>query len=170
MFFIFIYGEKLFGRVYQVPGVCHVSTKCFHIFFFPVFPFRSYIIDECGVGEAKGLFHFGSIQESRASLRGVRIPLRLLSIVFAILRTVIGVFIFLFGIGATIPVLVGNDPNFALGTKPQLACTALTVGSLLLFWFSRWVTRATPAKAARLQQQLASLPSCNIRLASVWSH
>src|SRR5438105_761381 len=35
---------RLFGKVDQVPGVCHVATEFFHIAFLPVVPMRSWLV------------------------------------------------------------------------------------------------------------------------------
>lgn len=40
----FATGEKLYGIVDRVPGVCHVSTLFFHFFYLPLVPTGSYVV------------------------------------------------------------------------------------------------------------------------------
>lgn len=43
---IVIYGQKSYGKVDRVPGVCYVLTTFAHLNFIPLFPLRSYIVIE----------------------------------------------------------------------------------------------------------------------------
>jgi hypothetical protein len=38
------FGTRLFGKVDSVPGKCHVSTVCWHVYYLPLIPRKSYII------------------------------------------------------------------------------------------------------------------------------
>src|SRR5947209_3551118 len=64
-----ISGERLFGKVDRVPGVCYVATMFAHINFLPLVPIRSYIVVE------------GT--ESSKEFRGRPIPLNLKSVFVA---------------------------------------------------------------------------------------
>src|SRR5262245_48789843 len=88
---IFIWGERLSGRIDQVPGLCYVATLFFHIFFFPLVPFGTYIVVD------------GTVQrtESKAVLlgwttkhgfQGLQIPMNWKSVFFGWMR---GLFVFL---------------------------------------------------------------------------
>jgi len=39
-----VWGTRLFGGVDKVPGVCHVATKFFHIWYIPLVPTQSYVV------------------------------------------------------------------------------------------------------------------------------
>ena len=37
-------GRRLYGKVDEVPGVCHVATPFFHINLIPLIPFQSVVV------------------------------------------------------------------------------------------------------------------------------
>jgi len=39
-----VWGTRLFGGVDKVPGICHVATKFFHIWYVPLVPLASWIV------------------------------------------------------------------------------------------------------------------------------
>ncbi len=41
---MFVFGNRLFGKVDQVPGLFHVATKFFHVNFVPLFPLGSWVV------------------------------------------------------------------------------------------------------------------------------
>ena len=41
-----ICGRRLFGRVDQVPGTCYVATRFFHLYYVPLIPLSSWIINQ----------------------------------------------------------------------------------------------------------------------------
>lgn len=41
-----VHGERMYGYVDRVPGLCHVATQFFHFNFVPIFPLGSYLIQE----------------------------------------------------------------------------------------------------------------------------
>lgn len=41
---IVIWGNRLYGKVDQVPGRCHVATRFFHLYFIPLIPLGSYVV------------------------------------------------------------------------------------------------------------------------------
>ncbi|MBY0456035.1 MAG: hypothetical protein K2V38_01715, partial [Gemmataceae bacterium] len=43
---VIITGEKAYGKVDRVPGLCYVVTMFAHLNFIPLFPLRSYIVIE----------------------------------------------------------------------------------------------------------------------------
>ena len=49
-----IAGTRSMGKVDEVPGVAHVATQFFHVWFFPLVPIRSMVVDDRG-GGARGV-------------------------------------------------------------------------------------------------------------------
>lgn len=45
-----IAGTRTMGKVDTVPGVAHVATQFFHVWFLPLLPLRSLVVDESGAG------------------------------------------------------------------------------------------------------------------------
>jgi hypothetical protein len=41
---IIIWGERLYGKVDHVPGLCYVSTRFFHLWYIPLIPLQSIVI------------------------------------------------------------------------------------------------------------------------------
>jgi len=67
-----VFGEEVIGKIDQVPGVCYVATKFFHIQHLPLYPIESYVVVE-GTDTGK-------------SFRGVEIPLEPRSVLMGYLR------------------------------------------------------------------------------------
>ena len=74
---IIIFGERTFGKVDRVPGVCYVVTVFAHLNFLPLVPARSYIVVE------------GT--ESGGEFRGKQIPICLRSMLAGYVRVWFGV-------------------------------------------------------------------------------
>lgn len=148
-----IFGEKLFGMVHQVPGVCYVATVFFHIFFFPIAPFRTYIVVH---GSAPGIEEAvaqGTIRPSRFGFWVVRIPLSLLSVLIGYLRGLFGL-IFVWA-GSLAVLLPSADPKqVPIGSPQQLILSGIALGIAILFIVSRLLTRASEAKTAELVAKL----------------
>lgn len=68
-----VWGEKLYGQVNRVPGTSYISTKFGHVWFLPLVPTGSYLVEE-GSEDLEGGFS------------GERIPLNLKSVVVGYLR------------------------------------------------------------------------------------
>ncbi|MDY3560282.1 hypothetical protein R5W23_001511 [Gemmata sp. JC673] len=83
---IIIFGEKSYGKVDRVPGVCYVVTTFAHLNYLPLFPLRSYIVIE------------GT--ESGGEFRGKQIGISLKSMIAGYARVWIGALTILAGIGA----------------------------------------------------------------------
>src|SRR5262249_4173471 len=79
---IFIWGDKLLGTIYQVPGVCHVATVFFHIFFFPLIPRRTYIVVDGASAEIEEAINRGTIRHSVYGFWGMRISMSPWSVLF----------------------------------------------------------------------------------------
>ena len=41
-----VFGSRLFGKTDEVPGLFHVATAFWHIWFFPLYPIRSHLVFE----------------------------------------------------------------------------------------------------------------------------
>jgi hypothetical protein len=41
---IFVYGARLYGRTYRVPGGFHVATRFLHFMYFPLVPTSSWLV------------------------------------------------------------------------------------------------------------------------------
>jgi hypothetical protein len=39
-----VWGTRLFGGVDKVPGICHVATKFFHVWYVPLVPTQSFVV------------------------------------------------------------------------------------------------------------------------------
>src|SRR2546422_392672 len=48
------FGQRFFGKVDVVPGLCHVATRFFYVQFFPLVPLQSFILI-AGKGEERGV-------------------------------------------------------------------------------------------------------------------
>ncbi|MDY3551025.1 hypothetical protein R5W24_000098 [Gemmata sp. JC717] len=83
---IIIFGEKSYGKVDRVPGVCYVVTVFAHLNYLPLIPLRSYIVIE------------GT--ESGGEFRGKQIGVSLKSMIAGYARVWIGALTILAGIGA----------------------------------------------------------------------
>jgi hypothetical protein len=128
--FLIPLGTRRFGRVDDVPGVCHVATVFFHVLYVPLVPLRSWVV-------------FGGTAKDD-SWQGIPIPMSFKSVLLAWLRLPIlvaaGIF-FLFAFGAT-----GKDLAVAAGLA---AIGALFVG---LYFGTRRLMGASPSRARELEQ------------------
>ncbi len=144
---IFIWGKKFFGKVHQVRGVCSVATIFFHIFFFPIFPLRTYIVlDEVATPTKSenldGWFY------------GVQIPLSPWSIIVGYFRGILGFLIFVYATSA-ISLPIEKPNHFGFGSTSHLILCGITLGLIGLFWLSRRVTRANEAHKIALLSRIA---------------
>ncbi len=73
-----IVGQRLCGRVDQVPGICYVATRFLHFYYVPLIPLSSWVIVQ------------GS--EGASGFRGQQIRLSLKSVVFGWLQAFFVVF------------------------------------------------------------------------------
>jgi hypothetical protein len=127
-----IYGNRLFGKVDQVPGLGHVATRFFHIDFIPLIPYEGWLVTTA----------------SGKSWRGVKIPMSFKSLLIAWGRTA-GVVIGVGGLIAALATMNGNhsDPAAAAGM------VGLAVAGWGFFAFTKLhksVTRASYRRACEL--------------------
>jgi hypothetical protein len=72
-----LFGEDLFGKVDQVPGLCHVRTRFLHVMFFPLGPTASFLIvkseqDSAPAAGAPSVFGTPSSPSPAAAELGIR--------------------------------------------------------------------------------------------------
>lgn len=150
-----IFGEKLYGTVSQVPGVGHIATVFFHIFFFPVAPFRSYIVVTGSSPSIDDAIERGSIRLSSYGFWGVRIPLSFRSVFFGYVRGLIGLVVVWMATGVGVFLVAETDKPAKKSTDHlNLILCSIGVGGCLLFWLSRRLTRASEVQAAELLEAL----------------
>lgn len=128
-----VMGERLYGRVSRVPGVCCVATQFYHLYYLPILPLQSWIVWS---ETRKGL---------ETSWSGVRVPLRWTSVVLA---WSLGAAIWA-GIAAAWPVA-----EWVLQTSqpfPFAQCLAFVALTVIVIAVPRspWIRNATLADADR---------------------
>ena len=117
---ILIHGQRMCGRVDDVPGICYIATRFFHFYYIPLIPLSSWLI------EAK--------PEVASGFQGRRIKLSAKSVVVGWLQA----FLLLFGLVNSAKGGFGLMANqqAGLGTdgaiKMVLGLTALIMWTLLM--------------------------------------
>jgi hypothetical protein len=147
-----IWGDKLYGKIHQVPGVCHVATVFFHFWYLPIWPMRSYIVFDGPEYIEGSPDDYGRVKITAYGFPGVRIPMSFRSVFMGYFRALLGVIIFYTFLAWTSSPRKQNQP-----VEDTLTDLALVAGCLLLFWFSRLLTVASPAKAAALETELCAV-------------
>jgi hypothetical protein len=127
-----IFGMRLFGRVYVVPGVCHVATRFFHVSFVPLIPLGSWIV----------------VSEDYSSWRGIKTRISLPSILMAWFRTAL-VF------GLIIAIICAVSLGAMSHNSSMLAgFVGAALGFLIVRWLSYRFSKASPQKARQLVMAL----------------
>jgi hypothetical protein len=67
---IIIWGQRMYGRVDAVPGLCYVVTRFFHLWYLPLIPLGSFAV----------------VAEQGESFMGASVPLSIKSVLVAWLR------------------------------------------------------------------------------------
>ncbi len=132
---IFIYGTRVYGRVDRVPGFFHVVTRFDHLWYLPLIPRGSFLI-----------------QENLGKEFGLPLPLSFKSILMSWVR----VAVFLLNIVAVCIAIAIWD----LSSEQRAVAVTLVVGAVALFWlvsYSPWFIRASYRRACQLRE-LAGLP------------
>jgi hypothetical protein len=127
-----IYGNRLFGKVDQVPGLGHVATRFFHIDYVPLIPYEGWLVTTAN-GKA---------------WRGVKIPISAKSLLIAWGRTA-GV---VAGVGGVIgAVAMMNQYNVTSGSIfSMLALAVLGWGFFAFTKLHKSCTRASYKRACEL--------------------
>lgn len=113
---IIIYGERSYGKVDRVPGVCYVLTVFAHLNFLPLFPLRSYIVLE------------GT--ESGGEFRGKQIGISVKSMLAGYVRVWLGAVALVAG-GITGVGMYGAAQGLGLGAWVPVALVAAAACGLL---------------------------------------
>jgi hypothetical protein len=152
-----IWGDRLVGKVDQVPGVCYVATMFVHIFYFPIFPLfplRSYIVVEGSYEQLD--FHWDLFGwETMHGFRGVRIPISLKSVFLAYVRAILAVFLAM-GTGC-LSIILQESKHRPIDLNAAIFFAGVILVSGFLFWFTLWASRATPSRASELQRRIGGL-------------
>ena len=146
---MFVFGNRLFGKVDQVPGLFHVATKFFHVNFVPLVPTKSWLVlhgtEKSGLGTN--------------SWRGIRLrSIRWGSVGMAWLRLGLVVAAAAFGFAALAAFLKGTSLATSIGT------TLLAVGAAAALVASYRMARASADSLRRLAAE-ASMPEELVRRA-----
>lgn len=88
---IIIFGERMYGKVDRVPGVCYVITIFAHLNFIPLIPVRSYIVVE---GTEEG-----------GEFRGKQVSVCLKSVLAGYLRVWCGAIMIIMGLIAGVAIM-----------------------------------------------------------------
>src|SRR5262249_24255324 len=137
-----IFGEQLYGKVDQVPGLFYVATRFLHVQLVPLLPLGSYVILD-------GKFRDGGQAEIKIGLSGK-------SILFGWLRAALWTVAVVVQIWALI-----GAANAAKGRTPWLNCIVYWVVAITIIgaiWASYRLTRAGPFRAVRLASKAGIAP------------
>jgi hypothetical protein len=145
-----IFGNRLFGKIDQVPGLGYVATRFFHIDYLPLIPYEGWLV-----------FH-----QQGKTWRGVKIPLSFKSLLVAWGRTASVVA----GVGAAIAALVmisnGRSTTSEIG---QMVVLALAGWGLFAFtMMHKSVTRASYKRALELARHAKLNPKGMAALAAAY--
>jgi hypothetical protein len=145
---MFIVGVGFYGKVDRVPGQFYVVTRFFHLYWvLPLFPveLRSYLV-----------FEGPCAPEHRICADGVPIPLSIKSLLFAWARgPLAGLGLLWIGsLGFWIHAGVTGDTEWRAMLLTDLILVGVSFVSLGLLWGTYKLSRASPARAARLMALL----------------
>jgi len=126
---IFAVGRKLFARVDHVPGLFHIATQFFHLWYCPLIPLASYIVTAEGPQVTRGIPLLYT--EDRQSFRGVRIPLCWKSVLLAWARVIL---LFFWIVGGLVTIVVLTDKH--LGLSDRIMVVTIAAGSFVLWLLS----------------------------------
>jgi hypothetical protein len=136
-----IYGTRLYGRVDQVKGLCHVATRFVHIYFFPLIPIKSYIVQDTastGVGQFLG-------KETSFSFKSVLAAWLRAGLFFPALAALV------FGVIQAVMVANGDSSGTILGAVGGI----LGAGVLATLFALSWkLFRASSGRALELAREL----------------
>lgn len=134
-------GVGLYGKVDQVPGLFHVATRFFHLYWVPLIPLKSIVVRERKSGDQEG---------PSVGLNGK-------SILFTWLRlTLLG-----FGIGACVGILMFGVRMLEGGRPPWSRLAIVCLVAALFFYLlyaSYGFTRARPLRALELARVVGVTP------------
>ena len=88
---IVIWGSGLYGTVHRVPGLCRTETAFAHMYFFPLFPMRTYLVLDGGQFPPGTLTPAGEVKRTRYGIIGIRVRLSWLSVLMTYARILFAV-------------------------------------------------------------------------------
>jgi hypothetical protein len=153
-----IYGWSRYGKVRQVPGVAHVATVFFHLYWLPTLPMRSYVVIEGSRPEVGEVTPLGEAKRTRYGFVGIRTRLNWSSVLMTYLRAGLGFGLFTFTLSTAV---FGYEAFNGRGMTPKSAVVAAGVAVYcgLGLWVSRWLSRAGWASGNDLRADLGLPPS-----------
>lgn len=136
-----IVGQRVCGRVDDVPGICHVATRFVHFYYVPLIPLSSWIIEK-GVKPASGE-------------PGRRIPLSGKSVVFGWVQALLVVYGSLNTLKGVLILIRQQQQQFGVvGPNPSVQ---LTLGILCLGAWALFAIRPFRASKERTKELLGHL-------------
>jgi hypothetical protein len=137
---LIIWGQRLYGKVDEVPGLFYVRTRFFHIYYIPLFPLQTFIVlagSETGNG-----------------FKGKATSMSFKSVLFGWLRggCVVGAIAGLIGAIINACQLGGADAEDAL--VGLIASAVLAVVCVFGYWLSTRLVRASYERALQLAEEL----------------
>lgn len=148
MVYAISWGRRLYGKVDEVPGRCHVATLFFTFCYLPLVPLETWLVTS---KKSRGL---------RQSFTGMRIPMSWKSCALAWIRIIVGSFLFVSGIVSVSAACVLCSPDGSIDLLTVLCDLSVTVLAAMVFFGSYYyagIGRASPARAAELENILARL-------------
>lgn len=134
-----VIGTRLFGGTDEVPGLCHVATKFFHINFLPLCPLTSYLVLKQNFGHR--------------SFQGVEIPLDGKSVALGYVRALATAAALFTGIWF---IATANDPTATNDKWISLVYFLLTFLLACLLMWHKATRRASRERATELATLLGS--------------
>lgn len=141
---VVIWGSGMYGKVDEVPGVCHVATRFGHLYYVPLIPLGSFAV----------------ISQNGDDIQGASLPLSFKSIITAWLRAALV-------IGGAILVIMGCTMAASDELASGVGMIVCGVAAWVLFYFTyRWsfFRQAGYERAVQIGQRLGLNPEGMVML------
>jgi hypothetical protein len=141
---VIIWGSGMYGKVDEVPGVCHVATRFGHLYYVPLIPLGSFAV----------------ISQDGDNIQGASLPLSFKSILTAWLRAALI-------LAGAVLVIVGITTAAADSLLAGGLTIALGVAAWAIFYFTyRWsfFRQAGYERAVQIGQRLGLNPEGMVML------
>lgn len=134
---IIVWGTRLYGKVDEVPGLFHVETSFFHMWYLPLIPLGSHVV----------------IAKSGNSWRGAKVALSGKSVLVAWARLWLLVGGVVFGmIGFSL--ITDRRAPMILEGSILMAIGALLLGAGIAVWVKKSIRQASYARAVELAEKI----------------
>ena len=155
---LLVHGWLPYGKVRQVPGVAHIATVFFHLYWMPTLPLRSYVVVDGPEPAVGAVTPLGEVKRSQYWFVGIPTRLHWGSVLMAYVRAALGLGLVVFSSSA---VVFGYEAVNGLGmtTRSAVVAAGVAVVSGVGFCLSRWMTRAGWASANDRREGLGLPPS-----------